>query len=282
MSKGGNWLRAYGIKDISPFGERVADLLARFVDGLHHLDRPERIKWSCDHYIEVLWYGVLSSYDFSTLTRLVLLAHDHAVRVEIRPCNMRYVRLCFTPREREGNISTRHPTVEEVLAQWREPHPALVGTTAVPSEEARNDVRPGATANPLLVPISTRMTQGQRPDDFCHVPDGVPVMPVQVCTRDVTIGRPCECARSLMATEEPFASTTTALLATWRDGGLEGLAVMYRDALVDMGWYTPGDEKALERGRYLAQHVLAGTAHLEAGDIVEYRDGAFSRRECCE
>ena len=67
----------------------------------------------------------LASYDFNQLTRLVFLAHDLAIRVEIKPA-MRYLRIVLHPRDREGSIMTAHPTIETVLAEHRRLQPRVV------------------------------------------------------------------------------------------------------------------------------------------------------------
>lgn len=112
---------------LSDCGLRVAMLLEE-LDGLHHFDQRmlARADWT-DSYI-VLRLRDLATFDFAYLTRLVLLAHDYCVRVDISPSNMQAVRVMFHPRHsREGSISKRHPTIESVLADWRKrrPEPAF-------------------------------------------------------------------------------------------------------------------------------------------------------------
>lgn len=114
-------LRLYGVQ-CSAFGERVAALLSAWVDGLHHVPDSQLRKadWANEHWIQLAWYGPLSTFDGDELTRLVVLAHDRCVRVELRPCNGRYVYLGFSPRAgREGSIFERHPTIEDALARVR-------------------------------------------------------------------------------------------------------------------------------------------------------------------
>lgn len=63
----------------------------------------------------------LSTFDFDRLTRLVLAAHKHAVRVEISPSNMQRLRIGFWPRDpRERSISQRHPTLSDLAKQAAE------------------------------------------------------------------------------------------------------------------------------------------------------------------
>ncbi|HZS84188.1 MAG TPA: hypothetical protein VFA50_15035, partial [Stellaceae bacterium] len=58
-------------------------------------------------------------YDFDHLTRLVIAAHDRCVRLDIEPAARRYLWLILHPREREGGMSRRHPTIEQAIADFR-------------------------------------------------------------------------------------------------------------------------------------------------------------------
>lgn len=66
----------------------------------------------------------LATFDGDTLSRLVFLAHDRAVRVEIQPCNMRFVRIAVHARSRrDGSIFKRHPSLSGAVAEWRQRYP---------------------------------------------------------------------------------------------------------------------------------------------------------------
>jgi len=65
-------------------------------------------------------YRGLATFDSSGLTTLVILAHDNAIRVEIEPCNPRYLTVWMHQRTREADrIHLRHPTIEEAIARLR-------------------------------------------------------------------------------------------------------------------------------------------------------------------
>lgn len=110
----------------SDVGLRVARLLEEW-EGLHNFDDNAMRKsdWSNTLYIDLrLPFSRLSTFDFMGLTTLVFLAHDHCIRVEIRPCNYQYLSVLFHPRKtRTGSTVLRHPLLEEAVAGWRANHP---------------------------------------------------------------------------------------------------------------------------------------------------------------
>lgn len=121
---GAEWLKhSLKIESMSPLGEAVADLLGELVFGIYHIDarRLLAVDWSCNHHIIIsLHLNGFSTYDYNTLTRLVFLAHHMAIRVEVNPCNFNYIELMFHQRERNGNISQRHPTLAQAVQMFSE------------------------------------------------------------------------------------------------------------------------------------------------------------------
>ena len=109
---------------ISPLGESAASLLSDLFAGSHHIPPRalRRVDWSNPYWIEFVIDAHFATYDASNLTRLVFLAHDYCLRVSIEPAAYRYFRLIFHPRQREGDIFTRHPSLEQAVATWRELH----------------------------------------------------------------------------------------------------------------------------------------------------------------
>lgn len=114
----------------SDVGVKVATLLEQW-GGLHHFDETlfKKTDWTNLRFIELklnatMSTGQLSTFDFDALTRLVFLAHDHCIRVQLSPCNGSHFKLMFHPRKtREGSMSERHPTLEQAVADWRESYP---------------------------------------------------------------------------------------------------------------------------------------------------------------
>lgn len=121
---GSNWIiRSLKIQP-SPLGIAVADILGLVYYGIYHLEgcHLEKVNWAHPDYIRIqLRRGMdLASYDFNELTKLVALAHDLCIRVQIGGHGMNALRLSFSPRDRDSDsMMRRHPTMDEALAAIR-------------------------------------------------------------------------------------------------------------------------------------------------------------------
>ena len=61
-----------------------------------------------------------ATFDFDYLTRAVIMAHDRCIRFSIEPSGPGMLQLWATKRTcREGNVSERHPTLEEAIKRIR-------------------------------------------------------------------------------------------------------------------------------------------------------------------
>lgn len=122
----------------SPFGRQVADILGQVWRGIYHMDDRaiERADWANKHSIRVNIYGSLDTYDFDYLTRLVILCHDHCIRLEIIPSGPRGLGLCFSARTcRRGSVSRRHPTMETAIANCRAENNGCITERPIADEE---------------------------------------------------------------------------------------------------------------------------------------------------
>lgn len=98
--------------------------MAAIVDGL---GSPWNIStnWKrCNWYhtakgaISLCQRSRLATHDSDRLTRLVIAAHQHSVRVEIEPAGPTTIRVIFWPRDRAAKESMeRHPTLDELSAR---------------------------------------------------------------------------------------------------------------------------------------------------------------------
>ncbi len=97
--------------------EEAEEFFGELYIGKHHI--PAKIKrfgngWCINHY------GSLSTFDFDNLTRLVFLAHDKCIRVELVQGGPRSVKIAIWKRDgRTGSMYERHPTIETALGIWR-------------------------------------------------------------------------------------------------------------------------------------------------------------------
>lgn len=94
------------------------DLLCVVFRGEHNA--PDRI-YACGSGIKCSApiYG-LATFDFDYLTRLVVLAHDHCIRVDISSSSPGRIGLMLHQRSgRSGEVSVRHPTIEEAIERVR-------------------------------------------------------------------------------------------------------------------------------------------------------------------
>lgn len=115
-------IRYYANGEPSPFGARVAELLDLWV-GLHHIrdSALRKADWTDRRWIQLVYDQDLHTYDFNALTTLVFLAHALCIRVELRGCGPRYLRLSFSPRNGRagGSVWGRHPSPERALEAFR-------------------------------------------------------------------------------------------------------------------------------------------------------------------
>lgn len=113
------WLTANGCT-VGEFGAKVAGLMNWWLDGIYHRgEEMRRAHWTNETRVSVVVGTCLSTYDASNLTRLVIAAHDLAIRLEIEGASPGRLRLIFTPRQREGDQFERHPTIEQAIAAVR-------------------------------------------------------------------------------------------------------------------------------------------------------------------
>lgn len=108
------------MSQLLPFEERAEAVLACVFWGIHHAPDikkypdPDVPQW------EVNAPGQLSTFDFDGLTRLVIAAHDQCIRATICQGGPRCVKIMLHDRKgREGNMTHRHPTMEEAIAGIR-------------------------------------------------------------------------------------------------------------------------------------------------------------------
>ena len=100
--------------------QEAEDFFSEFYFGKHHISakiKPYGGGWCINHY------GSLATFDFDELTRLVFLAHDKCIRIELMQGGPVAVKIAIWQRDkREGSMFERHPTIETALDLWRKKH----------------------------------------------------------------------------------------------------------------------------------------------------------------
>lgn len=97
--------------------EKAMAVLIGTYRGAHHIPGEVHDK---GRMIQVSVWDGLSTFDFDLLTRLVILAHDECVRLDISQSSPKRLKLLFHDRERSGDLTRRHPTIEEAVQTMRD------------------------------------------------------------------------------------------------------------------------------------------------------------------
>ena len=107
-------------KPIDPDVEKVCEaVISAALLGIHHVPYWERRRACGPRGMAVTTYADMSTFDGDELTRLVIAAHDHAVRVSVCPAGPRMLTIRMWPRKREGGTWERHPEIEEAVERVR-------------------------------------------------------------------------------------------------------------------------------------------------------------------
>jgi hypothetical protein len=105
---------------VSELGKRVIDLVGDLVDGIYHYGEWLSADWGNDRHIALRWSRDIATFDNSLLTKLVFLAHDRALRVEINPKSNKNIELVFHARSHTATrMWERHPTLEQAVEKHR-------------------------------------------------------------------------------------------------------------------------------------------------------------------
>jgi hypothetical protein len=98
--------------------EEAVNFFAALFYGEHHI--PGEVK-ECGYGWKVSSdYIQLSTFDYNGLTRLVLLAHDRGIRADVSARGMNRLIIKIHKRTREGDLTTRHPFIEDHIKLIRE------------------------------------------------------------------------------------------------------------------------------------------------------------------
>jgi len=97
--------------------DEAEDFFSEIFGGLHHI--PSKLK-ECGTGWQITCGQNLATFDSNLLTRLVLLAHESCIRVEIVPVNFRLLGIIIHKRQPHGTkFFERHPTIEQAIEEFR-------------------------------------------------------------------------------------------------------------------------------------------------------------------
>lgn len=126
---------------MSALGRVVANIIGCTFGGLHHLSynalTHRRVKWDATGHIVIMFDTTMATIDDSRLTKLVVLCHDQAIRLEINAAGHRYFKLLFHPRYSRERIHEfyNHPTIEEQIERYRTSYEVFRAAGHVEEEE---------------------------------------------------------------------------------------------------------------------------------------------------
>lgn len=93
--------------------------LADIHNGFHHMFGKVH-NWGTGIKLNSTCSNHLATFDYNNLTRLVVLAHDKMIRVEIVPSGPNMIGIvCHKRKSREGRMYERHPTIEDAIKTIR-------------------------------------------------------------------------------------------------------------------------------------------------------------------
>jgi len=115
-------------EEVSELAKNVLIIISNLYRGLHNAPYRflDTFPLKETFYIPFELKGTLATFDFDTLTRLVFLAHDLAVRVEIQSTR-KHCTLIYFHQRTHNNIkdfksTENHPTLEQAVKWWRKHH----------------------------------------------------------------------------------------------------------------------------------------------------------------
>lgn len=105
---------------LSTFQDRARAVIDDVFGGEHHV---QSLQWNERHCKFLTYSPDLATFDFSELTRIVVAAHDHCVRVSVGNGGPRRLRIHIYDRARTSEhdpLCAAHPTLERHVQAIRE------------------------------------------------------------------------------------------------------------------------------------------------------------------
>lgn len=114
-----DWLNNYREEWMTDDQWLCALFLNRLFQGFHHIHTPFRENG--DGICINTRHSYFSTFDYDTLTKAVIMAHNWGVRLEVGGSGPGMIKISLWKRhKREGRIGERHPTIGEALERYKE------------------------------------------------------------------------------------------------------------------------------------------------------------------
>lgn len=109
---------------LNPFQRRAFTILGIVGGGIYNAPIGwDGLVWD-SRYIICSWRKGFGTFDFSDLTHFVFLCHEARIRGHIGPSGPGLLEVALHERVSLGDMSRRHPNLDEAIAEWRASFPA--------------------------------------------------------------------------------------------------------------------------------------------------------------
>lgn len=130
----------YAAPDVlNPFQRRAFTILGIVGGGIYNAPIGwEGLTWH-PRFVICSWRKGFGTFDFSDLTRFVFLCHEARIRGHIGPSGPGMLEVALHERVSLGDMTRRHPSLDEAIAEWRASFPANhpVSYVALPLEDRK-------------------------------------------------------------------------------------------------------------------------------------------------
>lgn len=109
--------------ELNAFQKRAFNILGIVGGGIYNAPIPWNSMTWRSRMIICSWHQPLATFDFQQLSRFVFLCHEARIRGEITALAPGYLQIMLSERVAAGEMSARHPNLEEAIAAWRKEFP---------------------------------------------------------------------------------------------------------------------------------------------------------------
>jgi hypothetical protein len=109
---------------LNAFQTRAINILGIVGGGIYNAPIGwNGFRWSA-RSISCSWFKGMGTFDFSDMTRFVFLCHEARIRGHVAPLARQYLEISLHERGAAGGMASRHPSLDEAIAEWRTSFPS--------------------------------------------------------------------------------------------------------------------------------------------------------------